>query len=301
MSVPSIDVVISAFNAAKTLSATLASLAGQSDGNFSVIIYDDASTDGTSQLALDWQSVLRIHLVQGSVRRGPGLGRNAGVRLSDADYVCFIDADDLVLPNHVATLRREAQAGHAIIASRAYQWVPSLAIGDTRRGKRQSLSPLPLSLPEASDQWPAILRENFMFGASAVRREVFWYVNGFREGVMEDWDLWIRLMRCGFRAVMLEDATYIYRVSFNSRGRAAESFAIKMAVLDAAATEMESECEWPHIQLGRRQLEALRHLDDAIERGEAGSGLQARLSALNAWRAPTWRTRAAAIRRTLLG
>lgn len=301
MGEPSIDVVISAFDASTTLSSTLASLAGQSDPDFSVIVYDDASSDGTDQVALEWQGALRLLLVKGQVRCGPGLGRNAAVSLSQAEYVCFIDADDLVLPNHIQLIRSEAQSRHAIIASRAYEWLPKLSSGDARRGRSQSLSALPLRLPEASDQWPAILKENFMFGPSSVRREVFWSVNGFRAGVMEDWDLWIRLMRRGFRAVMLKDATYIYRVSPNSRGRSTESFPIKMAVLDAAAAEMESESELPYIQLGKRQLEALRDLDEAIDRNGGRYGLQSRLMAFKAWRAPSWRTRAAAVRRMVLG
>jgi glycosyltransferase involved in cell wall biosynthesis len=107
---PSIAVIIPAYNAAATLDRTLASavaalqrcvaqgLAVDAD----VIVVDDRSTDATPTIVANWSARdARVKLVTTAVNRGPGFSRNEGVRQSRAQYLFFLDADDVFFDNHI--------------------------------------------------------------------------------------------------------------------------------------------------------------------------------------------------------
>jgi glycosyltransferase involved in cell wall biosynthesis len=93
---PLVSVIIPAYNAERTLEATLLSVLGQTIGEIEVIVVDDGSTDGTSERA---RSVGDPRL---RVLRQPNAGharaRNTGIADAHGTYVAVVDADDLWLP-----------------------------------------------------------------------------------------------------------------------------------------------------------------------------------------------------------
>jgi hypothetical protein len=100
----------------------------------------------------------------------------------------------------------------------------------------------------------AILRENFIFGAGAVRTAAFRAVGGFLPGGRygEDWDLWLRLLLTGHRAGLIEQPLYEYR-------RRAESLTgqrleVALGVLNVLARARS-------FHLDPRQRDQLRHTE----------------------------------------
>ena len=90
---PKVSIVVPAFNAARTLPGTLASLLGQSYTDLEVIVVDDGSEDGTAaQVRALSDPRLRL-LVQEN--RGLSGARNSGIRAARGAYIGFCDADDL--------------------------------------------------------------------------------------------------------------------------------------------------------------------------------------------------------------
>jgi len=84
-----VAVIIPARNAAATLKATLDGLAQQDFGEpFDVVVVDDASTDGTAEIAR--QHGARVVSGGGS---GPAAARNAGAHETAAEFLAFTDAD----------------------------------------------------------------------------------------------------------------------------------------------------------------------------------------------------------------
>src|SRR6266487_1263851 len=93
-----LSVVIPARNMAYSLPAVLDSIATQQTAApFEVIVVDDGSTDGTSDLAR--QHPLRPGVIRIPHCRGAATARNAGVALAEGQTVLFADAD-MVLPPH---------------------------------------------------------------------------------------------------------------------------------------------------------------------------------------------------------
>ncbi len=121
----SIEVVIPAHNAAPFLRAGLASVAAQTLPPSLVSIVDDASTDDTlavaEQAGRELADRLRIRIMRNEGPRGPAAARNTAIRRSDAELIAPLDADDLMLPDHLATLAAALDAAPDAV----------LAFGDT--------------------------------------------------------------------------------------------------------------------------------------------------------------------------
>ena len=91
--------VIPVYNGERFIRATLDSLAAQTPRPDRVIVLDDASTDGTAQLVETYEP-LNCELIRSG--QNEGLFRNFNKALSYAtgcDYLHYICADDVLLPN----------------------------------------------------------------------------------------------------------------------------------------------------------------------------------------------------------
>lgn len=100
---PHASIIVPAFNAAATLSDTLTSLSSQTYRDFEIVVVDDGSIDETAAIARRHAvEDPRIRLVQ-QINRGLAGARNTGIAQSLGAVVGFCDADDLWLPEKLAT------------------------------------------------------------------------------------------------------------------------------------------------------------------------------------------------------
>ena len=93
---PLVSVVVPAYNAARTLPATLDSILGQTVTDLEVIVVDDGSTDDTVAAAGSVQDPRVRVLTQPN--GGASSARNAGIRAAQGSWVAFVDSDDVWLP-----------------------------------------------------------------------------------------------------------------------------------------------------------------------------------------------------------
>ena len=95
-----VAVVVPVFNGANTISRALDSVLGQHfDAPFEIIVVNDGSTDSTSEVLAQYGSRIRV---LNQRNRGPAQARNAGVALSNAIYIAFLDADDAFMPDKLS-------------------------------------------------------------------------------------------------------------------------------------------------------------------------------------------------------
>ncbi len=110
---PLVSVIIPAYNAEKFIAETIESILMQSYPNIEIIVVDDGSTDQTSNIALKYQEKVRYYYQKNS--GGCAVPRNIGISHSLGKYLCFNDADDLMVPNRVAAqvdfLERHPEVG----------------------------------------------------------------------------------------------------------------------------------------------------------------------------------------------
>ena len=94
---PLVSVVIPTYNTARYLPATLSSVLGQTYRSLEIVLVDDGSTDATSEIVKPFQADSRFRYLP-QPNGGAARARNRGVIESRGEFVAFLDADDLWLP-----------------------------------------------------------------------------------------------------------------------------------------------------------------------------------------------------------
>lgn len=120
---PTISIVIPLYNKSRSIVRTLDSVFSQTYRDFEVIVVNDGSTDNSVDCVVQWAqehtigcSVLSSMDICGDDRTDvcamvvvnkPNAGvcsaRNVGIQMAKAQYIAFLDADDLWKPNYLDT------------------------------------------------------------------------------------------------------------------------------------------------------------------------------------------------------
>ncbi len=215
---PPISIAMPVFNALPYLDEAVASILAQTWSDFEFVIYDDASTDGSSDKLEDWaRSDSRIKLTRGERNLGPAGSSNQVVHLSSAPVIARMDADDISTPDR---LQREWD----IMSSNPKAGiVGSLcdvidADGRTLRG------------PEFWRLARSVFKP-FPHGSMMFRRKVFDEIGGYREECefWEDLDFVLRASRV-CTVLVLPCSLYRYRQSPVSTRIASDQTRVENAI-----------------------------------------------------------------------
>jgi glycosyltransferase involved in cell wall biosynthesis len=200
---PRVSVLVPAYNAAETIGEALESALVQVPAPFEIVVSDDGSQDDLAVALRPFRS--RIILVSGP-NGGLAVARNRAAEAAGGELLALLDADDVWLPGRIRALRAAA-------AVRPDLSVLTTDAVESRAGVRTPGTYYGLRTFATEDQHVAILRDNFIFGAGAVRTEAFRAVGGYRAGTRfaEDWDLWMRLLLSGHCAGLIDLPLYEYR------------------------------------------------------------------------------------------
>lgn len=203
-----VSVIVPMYNAERTISVPLLSLARQSlpPESFELVLVDDGSTDRAVSKArkLLETAPFRWTLLEDS-RGGVSVARNRGIDHAQGDHVFFLDADDSLPPDFLATVLEGIEKEGADLA-----WIWKI----TNPAEFPALRKHPMALKrsgveclEAYLRIPrnaqVMVRRSFL-DSSGVR-----YTEGLAYG--EDFDFFVRLLLEALR-VHVEDRTfYLYR------------------------------------------------------------------------------------------
>lgn len=107
---PLVSVIVIFFNASDFLLEALESVLAQTYEHWELILVDDGSTDGSSEIARNFASVdtgrIKYLEHEGHQNLGMSAARNRGIREAKGEYVAFLDADDYWLPDKLAVQTR---------------------------------------------------------------------------------------------------------------------------------------------------------------------------------------------------
>jgi glycosyltransferase involved in cell wall biosynthesis len=103
---PRVTIVVIFLNAGRYFSEALDSALGQTFQDFEIILVDDGSSDGSTELARGYvhrhSEKVRYLEHPGHVNRGMSASRNAGAAAGGGDLIAFLDADDVWKPCKLA-------------------------------------------------------------------------------------------------------------------------------------------------------------------------------------------------------
>jgi len=98
---PLVSILIPAHNSEDSIGDTLRSALGQTWLNTEIIVVDDGSTDRTAEVVRRFEGDGVRLVLQRS--QGASAARNKAFSLSHGDYIQWLDADDLLSPDKIAT------------------------------------------------------------------------------------------------------------------------------------------------------------------------------------------------------
>jgi glycosyltransferase involved in cell wall biosynthesis len=205
---PSIAVIIPAFNAAPFLRRAVESVWATQYPHLQVAIIDDGSRDETvavaRQLCAEAPGRCRLLAHRDEGHHGVSATRNRGLANTDSEWVAFLDGDDSYLPNRFACLTLDAPdlvatdavygltRMHFDVASPpgAAAWWSST--GDDAFGIREPLTDSALLAR-------MLTGVTWHTGAITVRRRLLERTGGFDpdKRIAEDCDLWFRFAAIG--------------------------------------------------------------------------------------------------------
>ena len=99
MSEPTVSVVVPTYNRAELLPRALDSIIGQTFSDWEIVLVDDGSIDGTSELAATYERQLgSLFRFIRQDNQGSSAARNLGIDESRGEFVAFLDSDDEFFP-----------------------------------------------------------------------------------------------------------------------------------------------------------------------------------------------------------
>lgn len=198
-----VSVIIPAYNAESYIDDALRSVLGQTFSNLEIVVVDDGSTDGTADRVAAYGP--RVLYYRRTNSGGyPGVARNTGIERCSGEYICFLDADDIMLPDRVkiqAKFLSEHPAAGLVFAD--YQNFSPDGLTDRshfrtcprlqeKLGNKQSL------VMTSSEATTHLLQENFGgAGTMMIRREVLDVVPSFSAEMQvgEDFHFYYQMAR----------------------------------------------------------------------------------------------------------
>lgn len=177
------SVIIPTYNRRKWLVDAINSVLSQKYKQFELIVIDDGSNDGTSELEILKNS--RIQYIQ-KENKGPSSARNLGAQKAKYDTLAFLDSDDQWLPNKLAEQAKLFQETDFKASYTDEIWIRNgVRVNQHKHHYKVGgwiyLDCLPLCRISPS--------------SIALKKDVFFELGMFNEEfiIAEDYDLWLKL------------------------------------------------------------------------------------------------------------
>ena len=209
-----ITVIMGIYNCAPTLSEALDSLLNQTCQDFKVVMCDDGSSDNTAVIAQHYVERYpgKFILIKNERNMKLAATLNHCLEYADTDYVARMDGDDLSLPER---FQKEidfldSHPEYALVSCPMIYFDES---GDFKTGKCES------------DPSKEIFRYQtpFCHAPVMVRTDVYRDVDGYTVKKTterrEDYYLWYKIYKAGYRGYNLSEPLYKMRDDRNARSR----------------------------------------------------------------------------------
>lgn len=208
-----VSVVMPAYNSEQFIREALDSALAQDYSALEIIVVDDGSIDTTRELVQSYGGRVRL-LTQAN--QGSAAARNLGIRNALGQYVAFLDADDVWLPNKISLqMRQMAASGAKMAYSRFLRWSPEGAGNYPAPLQMPGTSPLE-SAPAPVARWlyADLLMDCIVWTSTVIVEKTELEQAGLfdpqlRKG--QDYDLWLKLSQ-SIQMVGVDQVTALYRI-----------------------------------------------------------------------------------------
>ena len=207
---PTVSVIIPTCNRVDSLKQAVDSALNQTYRDFEIVVVNDGSTDRTSEYLSALNNPL-LRYCEFAENRGGSSARNEGINKARGSLVAFLDDDDCWEPSK---LEEQVNAMNRENADLCYT-------GVFKRTFRGKIKRYIFMVPRFADLYKSIMANNFLGGTSSiiVKKELLEKIRGFDPllPAMQDWDLFIRLLKNGCKIYGIDKPLVQYQVVDISR------------------------------------------------------------------------------------
>ncbi|MGI2095225.1 glycosyltransferase family 2 protein [Shewanella oncorhynchi] len=207
-----VSIITPAYNAERWILKTYQSIKSQTYTNWEWLITDDCSADNTLNILNNLaEEDHRVRVFSNATNSGAAVSRNNSIANAAGDFLAFIDSDDLWLPNKLE--KQLAFMGEEIAFSfTAYELIDA---SENRLNKTVD------STQQGGFSYQDMLRKKATLGCSTVmlRRTSFKDISMPLIRTGQDYALWLKLLKNGQKAYVLNDILTQYRILPDSISR----------------------------------------------------------------------------------
>jgi glycosyltransferase involved in cell wall biosynthesis len=220
---PAVTVVMPAYNAAAVIADAIRSALCQTLPHLEVIVVDDASADGTYDVACDIAAEdKRVRVLRQDQNRGPAACRNTAIAAATGSWIALLDADDAWLPQRLE--RMLAASGDADVVSDDVLIVAPSRDGRAGNERWSLLAYRNLRVREHRRLTLAEFIRHDLGLLKPVLRRAFLEELDLRYDeqlrLVEDFYLYVDMLRAGARWVQLPEPYYLYHRAAGTLTRA---------------------------------------------------------------------------------
>lgn len=117
---PLISIIVPVYNARKYLKECINSIVNQTYTNLDIILIDDGSTDDSGEICDEYAKKEKRIRVFHKNNAGVSSARNMGISQSKAKFLCFVDSDDIILPDYIMYLYELLISNHTDMSACEY-------------------------------------------------------------------------------------------------------------------------------------------------------------------------------------
>ena len=205
---PRVSVIMPAYRCEKTVEESVRSALLQTFREIEVIVTDDGSDDGTPAILsrLSGEDV-RVRVITLSENGGVANARNVAARAAQADWLAFLDSDDVWTSDKLEKQLQKAEKTDAAL-------VYTAAVCIDGAGKETGKT---FPVPPAIDADTLLRQTDLVTSSILVRRELFLRHPMERGDLHEDLICWYRILKDGAKAVGINEPLLRYRVTAGSK------------------------------------------------------------------------------------
>ena len=189
-------ILICSYNSVRFVKDCLNSLASQEYGGapFKVLFLDDGSRDDSFKIALSYVYVIPgLRILRNKNNKGLVYSCNKALKHIDTPYFMRLDTDDYLAKDAVSIIFDNLSCAKDNVFMVFNRW-------EVLKGKDKKINP---SVTHDMFSW---LAAGTVFNTLAVRG-----VGGYSDEYWEEYDLYLKLLRSGFKAKVYPHRIYFYR------------------------------------------------------------------------------------------
>ena len=203
--VPRITILMAIYNCESTLEEAIDSLYAQTYSNFQLVLCDDGSTDNTYALAKKYADKhSNIILLKNEKNLKLAASLNRCLEYADTEYIARMDGDDISLPTRFEKQIKflDTHPEYAVVST------PMIYFDETGDWGKGTAIPIP-TIDVFRNRAP------HAHAPSMVRTSVMKKVNGYTDTKktvrVEDYYLWYKIYKAGYKGYNLEEPLYKMR------------------------------------------------------------------------------------------